>query len=617
MPHGSYRILNRSSPDHVQSPVTVRTAVVLVFLLTGSAFAQAPPLVVLQPTGETRNSLPVFRPHPQGPVVAGALTRGFSGRLLRLYAMEQAYLHQRTGAAPEPAYLLLSNRQGGFPEFGFVLDTVQKPAAGYVDLPRSQTIFGRFGAMDQIFPHELMHIIVRQLAGTPRESGANQVHAVGVRTDPPQAFSEGFAEHVQILSVDDPDAARETSALVEDAQTLARARRELDAFARELDTRLLLISPSRMRFLLWFSQSEQVLRYWDVKANAFARAPAIPARLLQADDKYGAYLFRSVMPGAETDPHKSAAELLSNEGVVAHLAWRFVTSPALGERVREPAFYEMFGAHAADLSPLDNVYLKMFHALYVGKPSDTAGFLRSYVNAFPDDAATVEALVLDVLFGQPLPEAPEIWLAIDALQTGTSLFDQFRGLPRPHTFDINAASAFDWLTVPGVTAPVADRLVRGAPYLRITDLTDAADVPPALRTRIRNMAAAMEGVLKRAQEEEASLSLTAIAMPYLWRLAALVVLASGVGGWLARRTGVRRWWTAGLIALVATLLVLTLAWVITGPAWLPYAAPLMVGGLPAALWRLARRQPLRRVASVLGAWLVAMLPAAILSRAWF
>jgi len=443
------------------------------------------------------------------------------------------------------------------------------------------------------------------------------VHAVGVRTDPPQAFSEGFAEHVQILSVDDPDAARETSALVEDSQARARARRELDTFARELDTRLLLVSPSRMRFLLWFSQSEQALRYWDVKANAFSRAPAIPARLLQADDKYRAYLFRSVMPGAEADPHKSAAELLSTEGAVAHLAWRFVTSPALGERVREPAFYEMFGAQAADLSPLDNVYLKIFHALYVGKPGDTAGFLRSYVYAFPDEAAAVEALVLDVLFGQPLPDAPEIWLANDALQTGTSLFDQFRGLPRPHTFDVNAASAFDWLTVPGVTAPLADRLLRGAPYRRLGDLTGAADLPPALRTRIRGMAAAMDGVFKRARDEEGSLSLSAIAMPYLWRLAALLALASAVGGWLARRVGVRRWWTAGLIALSATLLVLTLAWVITAPVWLPYAAPLMVGGLPAALWRLARRQPLTRVASVLGAWLVAMLPAVLLSRAWF
>ena len=104
------------------------------------------------------------------------------------------------------------------------------------------------------------------------------------------------------------------------------------------------------------------------------------------------------------------------------------------------------------------------------------------------------------------------------------------------------------------------------------------------------MAAAMDGVYKRAHEEEASLSLSAIAMPYLWRLLGLVAGATAAGGWLARRAGVKHWWTAGLIALAATLLVLGLAWVITGPVWLPYAAPLIVGGLPAALWRLARRR---------------------------
>ena len=197
--------------------MTLRAALAIACLCAGTAQAQIlPPLVVLQPTGATRNGLPVFSRHPQGPAVAGVLARGFSGRLLRLYAMEQEYLRRRTGAAPEPAYLLLSNRQGGFPEFGFMLDAVPKPGVGYVDLPQSQKVIGRFGAMDQIFPHELMHVIVRQLAGAPRESGANQVHAVGVRTDPVQAFSEGFAEHVQILAVDDPDAARETRALVDD-----------------------------------------------------------------------------------------------------------------------------------------------------------------------------------------------------------------------------------------------------------------------------------------------------------------------------------------------------------------------------------------------------------------
>jgi hypothetical protein len=169
-----------------------------------------------------------------------------------------------------------------------------------------------------------------------------------------------------------------------------------------------------------------------------------------------------------------------------------------------------------------------------------------------------------------------------------------------------------------VTAQVADRLLRRAPYRRIEDLTGATDLPPELRARIGDMSAAMDALFKRSQqEEEESLSLGAIAMPYLWRLAGLVAFSSAVGAWLAGRAGVGRWWTAGLIALTSTLLVLALAWVVTGPAWLPYAAPLVVGGVPAMLWRLVRRQGARRAFAVLGAWLVAMLPAAFLSRAWF
>ena len=596
----------------------IPVVVVLTCLLGASAYAEPPKqLVVLMPTGETRNDLPVFTVHPEGAIVESVLTRGFSGRLIRLYAMEQEYLNRTTGVTPEPAYLLLSKRQGGFPEFGFVLDAVRKPTAGYVDLHQSQDLAGRFGAMDQIFPHELLHVIVRQLTGEPRESGANQVHAIGVRTDPVTAFSEGFAEHVQVLCVDDPDAAPATHALIGNQEVRQRARHELDAFARDLIARAVLVSPSQMRFLLWFSQSEQVLRYWDVKANAFARAPAIPERLLARADKYPAYLFRSVMPGAPGDSHKSAGELLATEGAVAYLFWRFVTSPQLGQRVRDDAFYEMFGTRATDVTPIENVYLKIFHALYAGKPSDTAGFLRSYVAAFPDEAATVEALVLDVMFGQALPDAPEIWLASESLQTGTSLFDQFRGIPRPHTFDANAASTFDWLTVPGVTPAIAEQLVRRAPYQRLDELTGAANLDPVLRSRIRQMSTSMAAVFKHAHEEERSLSLSAIAAPYLWRLAGVIVLASAAGAWLARRAGVVHWWSASLVAVIATLLVLSLSWVVICPVWMPFAAPVVVGGVPAALWRLARRRSFTRAAQLLAAWAVAMLPAVLLSRVWF
>ncbi len=581
--------------------------------------AAAPPqlLVVLEPTGKTRDGLPVLTRHRDGGRVAAVLARGFSGRLLRLYALEQAFLSRATGRAPEPAYLLLSNRQGGFPQFGFYLDEEKKADAGWVDLHRSSTLSGRFGAMDQIFPHELLHVIVRQLAGEPRESGGNQVHAIGVRTDPVNAFGEGFAEHVQVMSVDDPDAVQETAALREDAWARARAEMEFAGYGRELAARFPLARPSQMRFLLWFSQSEQVLRYHAVKANQFGHAVAIPGRLLERPDKYSAYLYQSVVPGATTDPGKPASVMLSTEGVIAHLFWRFVSDTALQGRFLDDRTCAAFGVTNADLSPLENVYLKLFVALFEGRPSSAADLLRGYVRRFPEDAPDVERVVRGALLGQDPPAAPEIWLANAALMTGTSLFDQFRALPRRHTFDANAASELDWLAVPGVTRDLAARLLAGAPYGRLNDVLAVPGLGPDFTNRIVAMAKEMEALRSRAAGEEESLSLTAILLPYLWRLLAVLALTTAAGAWLARRAGARRWWSAAAAALVSSLVVIALAWVITSPPWYPIVAPVVLFGTPWGLWRLLRQRSPRAAAVALAIWAAASAPAILLSRAWW
>jgi hypothetical protein len=578
-----------------------------------SVTASQPLLVVLRPTGQERDGLPVLEPHPDAKSVSDVLLRGFSGRLVRLFALEQEFLRQGTGRASEPAYLLLSDRQGGFPCCGFFLNDQKKADVGWVDLHRDSALSGQFGAMDQIFPHELLHIIVRQLVGQPRESGGNQVHAVGVRTDPVVAFGEGFAEHVQILAVDDPAAMPDTQALADDDELCFRAQEELARYARDLNAWFMPIRPSQMRFLLWFSRNEQVQRYHAVKANALARTTAVPDRLLARPDKYAAYLYYSVVPAASDAAPKPAAVMLSIEGVVSHLFWRWTTDRALQERLRDDAFYAQFGTRRADVSPEENVYIKLFYALYVGKPSDTAELVRAYVREFPDDATDVARVVRQALLEQDLPHAPEIWLANAALQTGTSLFDQYRTLPRPHTFDINAATEFDWRAVPGVTPELATRLVKGAPYQRLDDLASESDIEPALREQLTRMAQAM-GALRASPEEE-SLSLTSILQSYLWRLAALIVVATVAGAWLARQGGVARWWAAVPIALVASVLVVALAWIVTCPAWYPLAAPVVLGGLPWAVWRLARRREWRPAVEALIVWIAATLPAMILTRA--
>ena len=103
-----------------------------------------------------------------------------------------------------------------------------------------------------------------------------------------------------------------------------------------------------------------------------------------------------------------------------------------------------------------------------------------------------------------MPDAPEIWLANPDLQTGTSLFDQFRALPRVHTFDANAASALDWIAVPGVTPASAARLLDGVPYRDLKALLAQADADPPLRQRIMSMDAAMRELRRTSDAEEAS-----------------------------------------------------------------------------------------------------------------
>ena len=583
-------------------------ALSLLFAL--SVVDAAAQIRILTATGATRDGLPVVRPHPDPAAVEAVLTRGFSGRLLRWYAREQEYLRRTTGRPPEPAYLVLSDRRGGFAEVGFDLDGERKPDAGWVDLHRDARLSGRFGTVDQMFPHELLHVIARQLAGEPRQSGGNQVHAAVLRTDPVTAFNEGLAEHAQIMAVDDPDAMADTAALPGRLDLLAAAEREVAGYARDLTRRWWPVQPSRLRFLLWFSSAEQVQRYHAVKANRFARLPVMPREI--RSDGFDEYLLQSVVPGSPGGEPKPASVMLATDGGVAHLFWRLVTDAALQQRYRDDAFYADFGTSRDAVEPLENVYLKMFAVLSEARPATAADAIRGWARVHPADAGDVARVAQAALLDRPVPDAPEIWLANDALMTGTSLFDQYRALPRPHTFDANAALRLDWLTVPGVGSALADRLMADAPYRNLEALLASPALSQTQRARIAAMSAAMSRIERSGPDEE-TLSLSTIAGAYLWRLGTIVLIATVPGAWFARFAGVRRFRTAALVALTATTLVIALAWVVTSPAWYSVAAPVVLGGVPWAVWRLARGRTVASAARALAAWMAAATPSLLLT----
>jgi len=598
-----------------------RWAGLLLLLLAApparAASPQAAPsddlLVVLTETGSEREGLPVYARHPDPERHLAVLTRGFSGRLLRLYRLEQRFLAARDGRPIEPAYLLLSTTQGGFPRFGFWLGDERKDGVGYVDLHRNSDLSGRFGAMDQIFPHELTHVIVRQLAGEPPEGGTNQVHAIAVTTDRVTAFNEGFAEHVQVMAVDDADAVPETARLAEDPGPLTRAERRLAGYRRALEATWAPAPAARMAFVLWFGQTEQALRYHAVKANGFSRAPAIPPRMLRRSDRYPAYLLDNTLPGSPEDPVKPAARLFASEGFVSSLFWRWSTSDRLRRRYREPAFYEALGTTADAVDPLDNVYLKLFAVVASAHPHDAPSLVDAYVKAFPDEADAVEAVLVASGAGWPLVMPVEIWVANDGFQTGTTLYDQFRALPRRHTFDVNAASLVDLLTVQRMTRATAEAILRSAPFGSLDELRAVPGMTPELSARFETMADNMSKMLAGELEEDVSLNLTSLVTPYLYRAGAWILLCALASALLYRSVRRLRWLRLVLNGLGAATVGLLVTWVLAPGPWAALL-PLALFGLPGATWQLVGTRRGAGPARVLAAWAVACLPALVVTQ---
>ena len=572
--------------------------------------------MILSDTGRQHDGRPVVERVTNTEHLA-VLSRGFSGRLLRLYQLAQRFAHPERPT--EPAYLVLSDNQGGFPRAGFELENRLHPDTAFVDLHRRSDLSGRPGAMDQIFPHELMHIIVKLLAGQRPEGRATQVHAIGVQTDRLTAFDEGFAEHAQVMAVDDADALPETKAIATDIRLRDQTRAQFDAYRSVMIARWAIATKPRMTFPLWFSRGEQVLRYHDVKANLFAREPEIPARLFTRGSAYEAYLLENVLPGSPAGAKKSVTRMLATEGVVSALFYRIVTAPNVRETKRDRAFYARFGLDAPPTDALENAYLKVFAAIHDGG-YDTSAVIDAYGRLFPDERASIEAIRRDVFLGQDAATTTELWLLNDGFKTGTTLFDQFRGVPRSHAFDLNASSRGDLAGVRGLDASLATAILGGAPYRSVDDLQRVPGMTPQVLASFREMDAAMrkQSAADTGTASEDTLSFKAVLMPYGWR-ALWVWLISAVGAAALYRAARRvSLWRLALNGLGAAFVGLIAGWTIdSGTGTLAFAVPVLLFGVPGALIGLWRSRSARAAMMVLAAWmLAALVPFAAVRPMW-
>lgn len=478
---------------------------------------------------------------------------GYTQFVLRLDRLARNYLLRDPGLAPErraslerPAYLFLSDRQGGFPAEGFWLegpDGVVREMRNtpFVDLVVADGDFNPadHGGLVAIHAHELGHLIMAALAGPPPPRASSGVHFTTVRTDGWLAFVEGWGEHFQPMAVDHRAGGAGTVSPKEPA-----GRTWYDRFARE-QVEGCWICPANLRFLGWQGPGEQRLRDAGVRSNLFIHELTLPPAFTgEGRPPFEARMYRDVMPPPADGPLKIGARALASEGMLATFFYRLASSERLRESYREPAFYAAFlpDEQAADLARLgpgalvsrpENVYLKVFHVLHRSfRWGDwpLVEFVKGYAAAFPDEAAAVYDVFLDVTRGVTveraapshrtdpgyLPRLRErllsaeaqldghlgrpLWLVVPTISLGMGIYRYFP-VPSPLTFDLNAADVSDLRSVPGLEASLAASIVRAREargwFDRVEDVASVPGITPELASRFAAMRDRMQARLDR------------------------------------------------------------------------------------------------------------------------
>jgi len=513
-------------------------AIVPVGILLPAADAQGR---IIQATAPDGKAYPVFRPPQDSPLiqhVRAVLQNSFAQQALRLdrYA-RNLLLHEPGGGGEqrltEPMYLLLSGEEGGFARYGFWLEDQRGGRRlVLVDLVVDEGDIAT-GNLEEIFSHELGHLILKSLLGDINSGPSRKMHQSMTVTDYSTAFDEGYAEHFQPL--------------VRDANDNAYLR-ELTKGATATDLNL-----------LWLSRLDQQMRTDGVKRNLFIHRKALPAAALQPDpDRYQLYVDSETSVGFLSDELKNAQEMMACEGVIATLFYRFVNDDRLRNQYREAGFYQQFLASGVSrdeikqaIPPYENVNLKLFAALRRVAAESTRArqplmieLVKAYASLFPEEAEAICRVFLQTTHGvtasqdlastferaavagrrgdiEAFPQrsgaafsllratadqiahgklalganlGPELWVLNPSFKIAPAIWERDRTLPL--TLNLNSATEAELMTLPGVDLAIARRMVaerRARGFFRSLDeLRVAAGLSPGLLKSLEEMSSQMQ-----------------------------------------------------------------------------------------------------------------------------
>ena len=240
--------------------------------------------------------------------------------------------------------------------------------AGYVDMVVGDDCSQ--GCIEEIFSHELGHLILQTLAGDFHEGPSRKMHQSMTVTDYPTAFDEGFAEHFQPLA--------------RDSHT---TKLPSDTVATDFD-------------LFWVSAADGELRTDGVKRNLFIHRKPLPEVAFQSKpDIYGLFVDAETSTAFMPTELKNGQQMMASEGVISTLFYRMVNDEQLRSHYRDASFYRPFLQDESAqvekaITPYENVNLKLFAAMTAlrGLKPDQPPMIRlveQYAKLFPDEARRI------------------------------------------------------------------------------------------------------------------------------------------------------------------------------------------------------------------------------------
>lgn len=335
--------------------------------------------------------------------------------------------------------------------------------------------------IEDIFAHEFSHIWLHWLGFDFARSPSNRFHTGTAITDFFMAFSEGFAECLEIVTKD----------------VLGYRPKAGELWDYGYDSNA------------WLCSRDRQLRYHAVKNNRFIYQTAIP----YADDfdTYANLHMAHITSSAFTPERlKNGSQILSSEGAIASVFYQMYAQEKFKNAYLKDAFYAAFGVQVSEIDSICNLLLKILYVLSktdLTKSTLMTDFIQCYGACFPEEKADLYELftrtthfatvsfaakklfeemyrigrrgdippfrkVLEArktLIADLQVKLLEGQLALDAAVYDTIWITGDEEIPPTpwepdqkvaYRFDINAATAIDFLSVRGITMDMAERLVQ-------------------------------------------------------------------------------------------------------------------------------------------------------------